>query len=107
MVRASVSISVDVATRDQVIAALRSLVGPTRAAAGCLECTLYCDAEDDSHLSLVEEWSTEEDLTRRLRSKDYRTLLLIIELSQTQPCVQFDYIERRRGIEWIYAQRQA
>jgi quinol monooxygenase YgiN len=107
MVRASVSISVDAASRDQVIAALRSLVGPTRVAAGCLECTLYCDAEDASHLSLIEEWSSEEALTRHVQSKDYRTLLLIVELSQTQPRVQFDYIERRRGIEWIYAQRQA
>jgi quinol monooxygenase YgiN len=105
MIRSSVILTAMPGNRDDVVRALRSFIGPTRAQPGCLQCALYEDAEDPLHLCLIEEWDDEEHLQRRLRSKDYRNLLLVLELSTDVPQISFDEVSERRGIEVIHAAR--
>lgn len=106
MVRATITVVVDVKRHNDVLRALRAICGPTRAKQGCLYCAVYLDAEDDRRLCLIEEWSIESEFYRRLRSKEYRDLLVIMEESQMPPSVQFDFITDRRGMEVVHAQRR-
>ena len=107
MIRSCITIKVDPCRRWETLSALRSSIGPTRADPGCLSCDLYCDAEDDCRLSLVQEWRTQDHLRRHLRSKSYLGLLQIMELSTVEPQVQFDAVATRRGIELIHEERES
>ena len=106
MIRACITIKVDPCRRTETLTALRSSIGPTRADPGCLSCDLYCDAEDECRLCLIEEWQSQDHLRRRLRSKSYLGLLQIMEMSTVMPEVQFDAVTTRRGIELIHEERK-
>ena len=56
---------------------------------------------------LVEEWATEADLERRLRSEAYRQLLQLMEFSPEPPEVQLRTVRDTRGMEAIYEARGA
>jgi quinol monooxygenase YgiN len=105
MIRASVTINVLPDQCFNVLRALRSFLGPTRTERGCLECNLYQDAEDPSRLSLIEEWDDEDHFQRRLRSKEYRNLLMVMELASAPPTIRIDFVNDRRGMEAIHAAR--
>lgn len=105
MIRAHITLNVVPSRRDETLAGLLSLMGSTRAEPGCIECNLMSDAEDGCRIYLIEEWATEEQLRRRLRSKSYRSLLEILESATVVPRVQFDTVESRRGIEVVHEER--
>ena len=73
----------------------------TRAKRGCLGCHLHRDALEADVLILEESWASEADLERRLRSPDYRQLLLVKELKKAPPEVSFDAVARSSGFETI------
>ena len=106
MVRACITIRIDPRRRDDAVDAVRSVVGPTRAEPGCLNCCLYSDVDDDCLLSLIEEWATTDLFRKRLRSQNYMNVLLIIEMSLEPPQVHFDTVTARRGIEVIHEERE-
>jgi quinol monooxygenase YgiN len=61
--------------------------------------------EDANMLTFMEEWHTQEDFERHLRSEAYRTLLEVMELAREAPIVQFHTVVQTVGIEAIYAAR--
>ncbi len=107
MVRACITMTVAREQRAEAIAALRSIVGPTQAEPGCLQCSVYVDAEDACRLCIIEEWLTQAHLRNRLRSKAYLDLLEIMEMATVEPRVQFDEFTIRRGIEVIHEERES
>ena len=84
-------------SRAAVIRTLAAQVGPTRVQPGCLRCDLYQDIEHRATITLVEEWETQTELDRRLRSEDYRVVLAAIDLAQAPPVIHFDTVTRRTG----------
>ena len=72
---------------------------------GCLGCGIYAGVEDANILAFMEEWDTQEDFERHLRSAAYRTLLEVMELAREAPTVQFHTVVQTVGIEAIYAAR--
>ena len=78
MIQASLGIVAPAERRDEIVQTFRSLVGPTEVKAGCLGCRVYQDVSDKNALTYVEEWQTQEDLERHLRSDQYRKLLTLI-----------------------------
>ncbi len=81
--------------RRNVIASLKPLVGSTRTYPACRGCFLLFDSEDPRKLVLWEEWDTQEDLDRHVRSRDYRVVLAAIDLSQAAPEIHFDTVTTR------------
>ncbi|HSB67745.1 MAG TPA: antibiotic biosynthesis monooxygenase [Candidatus Methylomirabilis sp.] len=92
-------------SRPEVVRALAAQLGPTRVQSGCLKCDLYQGVEDPEVLTLVEEWESHADLSMRLRSEEYRSVLAAIELSREQPEIHFDTVIRRGGLEVISSAR--
>jgi quinol monooxygenase YgiN len=84
-----------------VIRTLVAQLGPTRVQPGCIRCDLYRDAENHGAIALVEEWASQADLDRRLRSEDYRAVLAAIELAKEPPVIHFDTVTRRAGLEIV------
>ncbi len=93
-----------VTSDDERPAALRTLkriLEPTRVRTGCGGCDLFQDSEQPNRIELVERWEDEQPLLRHLRSRDFRAVLAVIDMSITQPEVRFDWVTRTRGLGFI------
>src|SRR5689334_23295163 len=75
MVLLRMRIRVDPAHRAKVVSSLSRILGPSRASAGCVNCQLYADLEDDHVLLFAQEWSDQESLITHLRADNARVLL--------------------------------
>ena len=93
-------------SRAEIIQTLTAQLGPVRVQPGCLGCGLFQDIEIPEAITLTEEWESQVDLSRRLRSEEYRTVLAAIELSQEQPTIHFDTVTRRAGLEIVESARR-
>jgi quinol monooxygenase YgiN len=91
--------------RRKVISSLLPLVGSTRVQPGCQVCSMLIDVDDPRVLVLWEEWDTQENLDRHLRSSDYRLVIAAMELSQQAPQINFNSVHARSGIEVVEAAR--
>lgn len=82
-----------------LLEALRFLITATRLEAGCCGCSAW--AEPDATVHYVEEWETEADIRRRVRSVRFTSLLAVLESARETPRVQFDFVTRTRGIDYV------
>jgi quinol monooxygenase YgiN len=84
--------------RTAILRALGSLLGPTRAAAGCMQAQLYADLDRRKTLFFVEEWESREHFERNLDSAKLNTIVAAIELSDEAPVIRVDSVEREEGV---------
>jgi hypothetical protein len=49
----------------------------------------------------LEEWDTEADIERRVRSPRFTSLLAVVESAEEQPHMQFDFVTCTRGIDYV------
>jgi len=80
--------------------ALQSLMIATRSERGCVGCTLSTDMGTRVVISYIEDWQTEDDLKRQLRSERFRTLAELMEKTSEQPVVRFIVHGTTRGLEY-------
>ena len=100
MVRFTVALSADSARSAQdLLDALRFLTTGTRLDQGCLRCMAWMDTESKVHYE--EEWETEADMRRRVRSPGFTSLLGVVESADEPPLVQFDFVTRMRGLDYV------
>jgi quinol monooxygenase YgiN len=74
---------------------------------GCLGCHVYEDVQEDNVIMYEEMWRSEEDLERRLRSEEYRTMLLVMEMALKHPEVRFNAVSTSTGMEMIEKARSS
>jgi len=85
---------------------LRSMAEQSRVQPGCLSSCVYRNEQEDNVLLFEQQWSTEADLERYLRSDDYRQVLMVLEMAMRQPEIRFDTILSSTGIETIEKARE-
>jgi quinol monooxygenase YgiN len=85
----------------EIVRVLRSLIEPTRVETGCISCGLYKDLHDPSVIIWVEEWNTQDDLERHLRSPQYKKILAAFDMSNSQPDMRFDTVIETKGMQLI------
>jgi quinol monooxygenase YgiN len=61
--------------QKEVEQTLHSMIETAGLEKGCLSYEGFCDLEDSYVFSLIEEWSTREDLNRHIRSEGFSVLL--------------------------------
>lgn len=83
---------------QELLDALRFLDPVTRLQPGCLQCRDWIDG--DLVLRHVEEWETEADMRRRVRSQAFTSLLEMVEAAR-EPRVQFDFVATTRGLDYV------
>lgn len=98
MVRLSIALTAasESGARD-LLDALRLFVVSTRLEPGCVACSAWTSQDA---VRYVEEWSTEADMRRRVRSDAFTSVLSIVE-SAVEPHVQFDFITSTRGLDYV------
>jgi quinol monooxygenase YgiN len=90
---------------ERILDALRFLMTTTRLNQGCVQCTVSIDHESTVHY--VEEWASEADMRRRARSTPFTSLLSVMEAAREAPRVEFDFVARTRGLDYIAEVRQS
>ena len=107
VIQAAISIVVAPEKRNEILKAMRSIVGPTRVQKGCIDCHVHIDAIEPNSLTLSQTWETRADFERHVRSDQYRTVLAIIESSREVPEVVFHTISKTEGLEAVTKLRKA
>jgi quinol monooxygenase YgiN len=80
---------------------LRSLIEPTRVEAGCISCRLYHEEGEPTVITWVEEWQTEEDLKRHLKSPRYKKILVALDMAEAEPEIRFNTVVESKGMQLI------
>ena len=72
---------------------------PNRVKPGCLGCSTWVDPDSTVHYE--EDWATEAQIRDRVAAEAFTRLLSVIEASEGQPRVQFDFVTRTRGLDYV------
>jgi quinol monooxygenase YgiN len=110
MVRLSVVIAAPADHARTLVAALRSIKRMTRLLPGCIECEVWTAEDDEGEgvdVHYHEGWATERAMEGRLRSDAFTKLLEVLEAAPLRPVVEFDFVSRRMGLEYVEAVRGA
>jgi quinol monooxygenase YgiN len=100
MVRLTITFPAGTARRAQgLLDALRYLMASARFEPGCQTCSAW--AEQDATVHYVEQWDTEAELRRRVTSPAFTSLLNLMESAEEAPRVQFDFVTRTRGLDYV------
>lgn len=87
--------------RSDLLETMRGMLEPVRVERGCLSYCLYEDVEDRNTFILVEEWKTQDDLERHIRTDSQRRILALMDLLSKQPDLQFNTVSHTSGMELI------
>lgn len=85
---------------EAINAAMNSLMVATRAEPGCLSCTLSSALGDRAGFRYMEEWRTEDDLIREIRSARFSKLAHLLESALEPPRIEFSLPGGTRGMEY-------
>ncbi|ESQ16714.1 MAG: antibiotic biosynthesis monooxygenase [Thiohalocapsa sp. PB-PSB1] len=101
MIQLTLCVTTSDRDRPSVLDTLRRLIEPTRVLSGCNCCDLFQDAQDPNRIALLERWEDEAALNRHLRSRPFRAILAVVDLSVEPPDIQFDWVAQGRGLDYI------
>lgn len=72
-----------------------------RGEAGSLGCSLSIDVREKAVIHYIEEWRSEDDLTRNLRSDKFAALAELMERASEYPSIEFVLPGSTRGVEYV------
>ncbi len=101
MITSTIRITASENSNDEIVRVLRSLIEPTRVQKGCVSCGLYKDLHNSSIIFWAEEWNTQDDLERHLRSPQYKKILAAFDMSKAQPDMRFNTVVETQGMQLI------
>ena len=73
----------------------------TRAVHGCLGCSITTRINKRALVRYTEEWESEEDLRRRLRSSAFTNVATLMESAIKPPRVEFTLHTGIRGLDFV------
>jgi quinol monooxygenase YgiN len=86
-----------------ITAALQGAMVSTRSEPGCLGCSLTTEMGAKVTINYTEDWASERDLERQLRSERFGVLAELLEHASEPPVIQFAVGDSVRGLD--YAQQ--
>ncbi len=99
MIISTVRIAVGAKKRDEILAILFSVKGPTESKPQCVSCRIYTEPRNEKCITYEEVWQNEESLYQHVRSPHYRNLLAAMDLSSEPPEVKFVTVLKTEGME--------
>jgi quinol monooxygenase YgiN len=87
--------------RRDLLETIRGMLEPARVERGCLSYRLYEDIENRNAFVLLEEWATQEDIERHIRTDNQRGLLALMDLLSEQPEMRFNTVSHTAGMDLI------
>lgn len=100
MVRLSVALRAASAHNAfELLETLRFLMATTSLETGCVDCSAWTERDFTVHYR--EGWASEADARRRVRSREFTSLLGVMECATAPPLVQFDFVAMTRGLDFV------
>ena len=103
MIETTITMTVPVEKKKEVLQTIRAMLGPIRLERGCISCNCSKDVEDENILYFEEAWRTREDLEKHLRSDHFGVLHGAMRLLRVEPDIRFSTIVSTAGPEAIKA----
>jgi quinol monooxygenase YgiN len=100
-IRATFRMRIPARKRKEARRILCSMIERIRLEEGCLGCRLYLDGQEVGTLMFEEIWANEISFRNHLRSDEFRTVLLVVEMAEAPPAIQFDRIAHSAGMDAI------
>jgi quinol monooxygenase YgiN len=91
--------------RATLVRSLGAMLGPTRAAPGCLDAQLYADVGNNKALILIEEWESRDLFDKQLDPDRLKMLVAAIDLSSEAPRIYIDSISRENALDALAMRR--
>ncbi|MBI5057855.1 MAG: antibiotic biosynthesis monooxygenase [Nitrospirae bacterium] len=101
MILATLRMNVRPERRSDLLETMRGMLEPARVERGCLSYRLYEDVEDRNTFVLMEEWKTQNDLERHIRTDNHRRLMALMDLLSRQPELRFNTVSHTSGMDVI------
>jgi len=101
MIISTLRMNVQPERRIDLLKTMRGMLEPARVERGCLSYRLYEDVEDRNTFFLLEEWKTQNDLERHIRTDNHRRLMALMDLLSKQPELRFNTVSHTSGMELI------
>ena len=101
VIQMSLSIRSQSSRISELIEALRSVMRPAQLDRGCASARLYSEIGNPECLNYVEEWRSESDLKRNLRSERFVRLIAIMEIAAGPPELNFSQVIESDGLEFV------
>ena len=95
----STKINVAPENRKEFLQTLHLLIGRIRHEKGCVRYNVYQDVENENAFILIEEWETQADLDKHLRSDRFGVLLGALKLLSDTPEIKFNMLAQATEIE--------
>ncbi len=92
---------------DDVIVALRSVVGPSLANRTCSECRVLRDEADEGFVVFYERWLSFAAFERHVRSDLYLRVLAAIDMAAEPPKVRIECMEHTWDLDLVKELRMA
>ena len=93
--------------QQEILDILLSVKGPTLAASGCLDCSIYEEHDEERAIVYLEKWQLRAEMINHIRSSLYGRILKSLELSDRQPEICFYEIAGTHGMELIESVRSS
>lgn len=100
-VRMTVSWFTPIGQAHRITMALHSMMDETRALHGCVGCSVSTRIRARGTVRYVEEWQTEEDLRRRVKSRSFTGLAALMEYAGKPPRIEFALPGGTRGLDFV------
>lgn len=108
VIRLTLTIATSPGESWRLVEALGSLMEPTRADNGCVGCelALFSKFDEAPNIRYVEDWSSEEDLRKRVRSDRFLQLIAVMEEALSRPEIAFELVSGTRGLDYVVDARR-
>jgi quinol monooxygenase YgiN len=87
--------------REELRRALAAWIGPTQVQSGCMNCRILQEDNPPHSFYYEAQWKSPDDLMRHLRSEHYKRLLVLMDLGEEPPVVEFHTVTETRGLDLI------
>ena len=81
--------------------ALRLVMAQALGSRGCAGCELSTDLQYPDLLHYAEQWFTDVDLCRRIRSEEFHYLIAVIEAAVEPPHLEIHFVSEIQGLDYV------
>jgi quinol monooxygenase YgiN len=108
VIRLTLTMTTSLGESWRLVEALRSVMEPTRPDNGCVACELALSSKSDDPpgIRYVEDWSSEEELRKRVRSDRFLRLVAVMEEAMYPPELTFELVSGTRGLDYVEEARR-
>jgi quinol monooxygenase YgiN len=97
----SVRIAVRPAKREELRRALTAWAGPTEVEPGCMSCQILQEVNDPQGFCYEAQWKSHDDLLRHIRAEHYKRLLVLMDLGEEPPLIEFHTVAETQGLDLV------